>query len=215
VALLSVRAVIESRLSDPHLNATSVAEAAGVSIRYANALLAEQNTSIMRLVLAIRLSRCRQALEDPLQDNRTVSEIAYSWGFSDMMHFGRCFKAMYDVSPRDYRKKVQTARDGAPPFSRRASSSAVRQLFFVPIGLATIKIASRRNFFAATRLSALTISPCPTDACSLHGRQPVFPHGRINWRPVGPFQAADEKLDLPGGIAMAPPNGSRKIRIAS
>jgi AraC-like DNA-binding protein len=39
-----------------------------------------------------------------LQDNRTVSEIAYGWGFSDMTHFGRRFKAMYDVSPRDYRK---------------------------------------------------------------------------------------------------------------
>jgi AraC-like DNA-binding protein len=104
VALLNVRAAIESRLSDPGLNATSVAEAAGVSIRYANALLAEENTSIMRLVLAMRLARCRQALEDPLQDHRTVSEIAYGWGFSDMTHFGRCFKAAYDVSPRDYRK---------------------------------------------------------------------------------------------------------------
>jgi AraC family transcriptional activator of tynA and feaB len=113
VALLNVRAVIESRLSDPHLNATSVAEAAGVSIRYANALLAEENTSIMRLVLAMRLARCRQALEDPFQDNRTVSEIAYGWGFSDMTHFGRCFKAMYDVSPRDYRKSANGLRRGA------------------------------------------------------------------------------------------------------
>jgi AraC-like DNA-binding protein len=80
VALLNVRAAIESRLSNPGLNATSVAEAAGVSIRYANAVLAEENTSIMRLVLAMRLARCRQALEDPLQDNRTVSEIAYGLG---------------------------------------------------------------------------------------------------------------------------------------
>jgi AraC family transcriptional activator of tynA and feaB len=113
VALLNVRAVIESRLSDPHLNATSVAQAAGVSIRYANALLAEENSSIMRLVLAMRLARCRQALEDPLQDNRTVSEIAYGWGFSDMTHFGRRFKAMYDVSPRDYRKSATSLRRGA------------------------------------------------------------------------------------------------------
>ncbi len=112
-ALLNVRAVIESRLSDPHLNATSVAAAAGVSIRYANALLAEENTSIMRLVLGMRLARCRQALEDPLQGNRTVSEIAYGWGFSDMTHFGRSFKAVYDVSPRDYRKSASGLRRGA------------------------------------------------------------------------------------------------------
>jgi AraC family transcriptional activator of tynA and feaB len=67
----------------------------------------------MRLVLAMRLTRCRQALEDPLQDNRTVSEIAYGWGFSDMAHFGRRFKAMYDVSPRDYRKSANGPRRGA------------------------------------------------------------------------------------------------------
>ena len=115
VALLNVRAAIESRLSDPGLNATSVAEAARVSIRYANALLAEENTSIMRLVLAMRLARCRQALEDPLQDSRTVSEIAYGWGFSDMTHFGRRFKDMYDVSPRDYRKSANGPKRG-PPF---------------------------------------------------------------------------------------------------
>jgi AraC-like DNA-binding protein len=117
VALLNVRAVIESRLSDPDLNATSVAEAAGVSIRYANALLAEENTSIMRLVLAMRLARCRQALEDPLQDSRTVSEIAYGWGFSDMTHFGRRFKDMYDVSPRDYRKSINGPRRGRRPLA--------------------------------------------------------------------------------------------------
>ena len=112
VALLNVRAAIESRLGDPGLNATTVAEA-GISIRYANALLAEVNTSIMRLVLAMRLARCRQALEDPLQNNRTVSEIAYGWGFSDMTHFGRRFKDMYDVSPRDYRKSANGPRRGA------------------------------------------------------------------------------------------------------
>jgi AraC family transcriptional regulator, positive regulator of tynA and feaB len=81
-----------------------VAEAAGVSVRYANGLLAKERTSIMRLALVMRLQRCRQALEDPLQNHRTVSEIARGWGFSDMTHFGRSFRAMYGVLPRDFRK---------------------------------------------------------------------------------------------------------------
>jgi error-prone DNA polymerase len=38
----------------------------------------------MRLIQARRLARCRYALEDPNQAHRTVSEIAYGWGFSDM-----------------------------------------------------------------------------------------------------------------------------------
>jgi AraC family transcriptional activator of tynA and feaB len=81
MALLNVRTAIESRLSDPTLDPASVAEAAGVSVRYANALLAEQDTSIMRLIRTRRLARCRMALEDPLQNRRTVSDIAYGWGF--------------------------------------------------------------------------------------------------------------------------------------
>jgi AraC-like DNA-binding protein len=104
LSLLRVRSAIEARLSDPKLNAAAVAEAAGVSVRYANGLLAKECTSIMRLALAMRLQRCRQALEDPLQKHRTLREIARGWGFSDMTHFGRSFRAMYGVLPRDFRK---------------------------------------------------------------------------------------------------------------
>ena len=73
-------------------------------MRYANAILASEDTSIMRLIQARRLERCRRALEDPLQAHRRVSEIAYGWGFSDMTHFGRKFKAAFGVPPSEYRK---------------------------------------------------------------------------------------------------------------
>jgi AraC-like DNA-binding protein len=71
-------------------------------VRYANAVLAEHNTSIMRLIQARRLERCRYAFEDPNQAHRTVSEIAYGWGFSDMTHFGRRFKKAYGILPSEY-----------------------------------------------------------------------------------------------------------------
>ena len=75
-ALINVRAAIEARLADPRLDAEMVAAAAGVSVRYANALLAQEGTSIARLVQSRRLDRCHKALKDPLQAHRTVSEIA-------------------------------------------------------------------------------------------------------------------------------------------
>jgi AraC family transcriptional activator of tynA and feaB len=102
LVLLNVRAVIEARLTNLELDAQTVADAAGVSVRYANAALADEGMSIMRLIQARRLARCRYALEDPNQSHRTVSEIAYGWGFSDMTHFGRRFKKAYGVLPRDY-----------------------------------------------------------------------------------------------------------------
>jgi AraC family transcriptional activator of tynA and feaB len=103
LALMKVRAAIEARLTDAALDATAVAAAAGISVRYANAVLAHENTSIMRLIQARRLERCRKALQDPSQTHRTLSEIAYGWGFSDMTHFGRRFKAAYGVLPSEYR----------------------------------------------------------------------------------------------------------------
>jgi AraC-like DNA-binding protein len=104
VVLMKVRTAIEARLADPGLDARSVAQAAGVSLRYANSALSDEGTSIGRLIQARRLFRCRRALEDPGQAHRTVSEIAYGWGFSDMTHFGRKFKAAFGLLPSEYRK---------------------------------------------------------------------------------------------------------------
>jgi AraC family transcriptional activator of tynA and feaB len=109
IALMSVRAAIEARLTDPTLDVTAVAAAAGISVRYANAVLADENTSIMRLIQTSRLAHCRNALADAEQRHRMVSEIAYSWGFSDMTHFGRKFRAAYGVLPSDYRKLPRTS----------------------------------------------------------------------------------------------------------
>ena len=108
-----IRAVAEARLTDPDLDGQKVAGMVGISVRYANAILAEQDLSLHRLILSRRLSHCRAALEDPRQMHRTIAEIAHGWGFSDMTHFGRCFKAAYGASPREYQKAAaQFRQDG-------------------------------------------------------------------------------------------------------
>jgi AraC-like DNA-binding protein len=104
-ALLHLHAAIEARLSDPALEADTIAAAAGVSVRYANALLAQEGTSIVRFIQSRRLERCHRALNDPLQSHRSVSEIASAWGFVDMTHFSRRFKAAYGILPSELRKR--------------------------------------------------------------------------------------------------------------
>jgi AraC family transcriptional activator of tynA and feaB len=128
IASLNVRAAVEMRLSDPALDAKTVADAAGLSVRYANAVLADEDTSIMRLIQAKRLARCRSALADPLQTYRTVSEIAYGWGFSDMTHFGRRFKKAYGILPSECRAlaKRRISQKMNPSSTRNAHS--VRKL---------------------------------------------------------------------------------------
>jgi AraC family transcriptional activator of tynA and feaB len=106
LALMNIRAAVESRLTDPSLDAATVAAAAGVGVRYANAIQAEEGTSVTRLMLTRRLERCRKAFDDPSQAHRKISEIAYGWGFSDMTHFGRRFRSAYGVLPGDYRRRA-------------------------------------------------------------------------------------------------------------
>jgi AraC-like DNA-binding protein len=112
---MRVRAVINSGLSDPSLNVRTVARRAGVSSRHANEVLAKEGTSIARLILSSRLNRCRQALDDPRQRHRTVSEIAFSWGFCDLTHFGRRFRDTFGMPPREYRRKAfEDPRENGP-----------------------------------------------------------------------------------------------------
>ena len=105
LTLLQLRATIENSLSEPGLDPTTAAAAAGISVRYANALLSKQGTSLERLIVSRRLDHCRQALEDPAQANRTITDIAFGWGFHDASHFNRRFKAEFGCSPSDYRRR--------------------------------------------------------------------------------------------------------------
>jgi AraC family transcriptional regulator, positive regulator of tynA and feaB len=104
-ALTMLKAAIESRLHDPDLKPLTAAVAAGISVRYANALLAQEKTGLEAYIIARRLDRCRRALDDPAQARRTIGDIAFSWGFSDLSHFGRRFKAEYGCAPGEYRKQ--------------------------------------------------------------------------------------------------------------
>jgi AraC family transcriptional activator of tynA and feaB len=60
---------------------------------------------LQRVIVSRRLERCRTALADARQAHRSVSEIAYAWGFSDQSHFTRRFRAAYGCSPSDFRKQ--------------------------------------------------------------------------------------------------------------
>jgi AraC-like DNA-binding protein len=114
-ALLRLRTAVERRLSDPGLDPAAAAAAAGISVRYANALLKAEDTSLERLIVSRRLERCRRALEDPAQAQRAIGEIAYAWGFSHLSHFIRRFKAAFGSTPRDYRAVHQAGWIGEAP----------------------------------------------------------------------------------------------------
>ena len=106
-ALLRLKSVIEGRLLDPGLRPAAAAGEAGISVRYANVLLSQEGSSVERYILHRRLERCRQALEDGAQAHRLIGDIAYSWGFSDLSHFVRRFRAAYGMTPGDWRRRAR------------------------------------------------------------------------------------------------------------
>jgi len=114
IALFRLKSVIEARLSDPTLKPAAAAEAAGMSIRYANDLLSREGSSLERYILHRRLERVRRALKDPAQAHRRISEIAFAWGFTDLSHFGRRFRSVYGMTPGDYRHSAQERAAAGP-----------------------------------------------------------------------------------------------------
>jgi hypothetical protein len=62
---LHLRAAIEAHLADPKIDAATVAGAVGISVRYANFALADEQTSLRRLILDQRLERCGSRLAIP------------------------------------------------------------------------------------------------------------------------------------------------------
>jgi len=106
VSLLRLKTVIDANLTNANVTCEDLASAAGISVRYANQLLDAEQTSLQRLLFSRRIAKCQEALANPMQMHRQISDIAYSWGFGDVSHFGRLFKSATGLTPRDFRKQT-------------------------------------------------------------------------------------------------------------
>jgi AraC-like DNA-binding protein len=101
-ALTRVKFWIESHLAED-LSAERIARGCCLSIRHLNRLFAEEGTSLMRYVWDRRLARAHQDLTDPMNCRRSISDLAYSAGFTDVCHFSRAYRSRYGKAPRETR----------------------------------------------------------------------------------------------------------------
>jgi AraC-like DNA-binding protein len=101
-----VRSYIETNLSDPELSRTKIANSLGISVRYLSEIFGANGMSIGHYLLERRLHKCFHALEDSAQNRRSISEIAFGWGFNDMSHFSRSFRERYKMAPREVRERA-------------------------------------------------------------------------------------------------------------
>ncbi|WP_407050565.1 helix-turn-helix domain-containing protein [Methyloraptor flagellatus] len=89
----------ERHLGDGSLDPARIAAAHAVSVRYLHLVFAEQGTTVGRWIRERRLANCRRDLVRA-GAGVTITEIAFRWGFNDMAHFSRLFKARFGVSAR-------------------------------------------------------------------------------------------------------------------
>ncbi|RMF08424.1 MAG: helix-turn-helix domain-containing protein [Alphaproteobacteria bacterium] len=106
--LYRIQRYIEDHLSEPDLSPQRVAAHHRISTRYLNMLFEAADSTAARWIWQRRLEKCERDLLDPRYAGRTIGEIAYSWGFNDLTHFSRTFKARYGLSPRDYRESKRS-----------------------------------------------------------------------------------------------------------
>ena len=102
--LMRVKAYIEANLADPELSVERIAQACSISLRVLHRHFAEDPAGpASRYLWQRRLIRCAEALRDPSQAHRSITDVCFSHGFSSSSHFSRLFKDQFGVPPVHYR----------------------------------------------------------------------------------------------------------------
>ena len=104
--LSRIERFIEAHLPDPTLNPGEIATVVDISVRHLHRLFAVKGCTVADWIRHRRLDRCRLDLSNFHLRNRSITDIAFLWGFSDSAHFSRCFRKEFGESPRAYRSRV-------------------------------------------------------------------------------------------------------------
>jgi AraC family transcriptional regulator, positive regulator of tynA and feaB len=115
----SIESFIQIHLPEPSLNPTRIAAGAGISVRHLHRLFSSRGCTVTDWIRERRLERCRTDLADPRLWERSITEIAFRWGFSDSAHFSHCFRKEFGVSPRSFRSHAWIGSWNAGRLSRR------------------------------------------------------------------------------------------------
>ncbi len=102
--LRQVKEYIALHLSEPDLTPARVAAAMRISVRQLHLLFEPTGSSFAEYVLRRRLDECRAILQRPSGGERSVTDIAYAWGFNNLASFYRAFRRQFGVSPGALRR---------------------------------------------------------------------------------------------------------------
>jgi len=85
-----------------------------MSQRSLHLLFEPTGVSFARRVLQRRLQECHAMVASPAHAHRSVTDIAFAWGFKDLTTFYRAFRRQFDMAPGELRRAAAT-RHAKPP----------------------------------------------------------------------------------------------------
>src|SRR6266852_1077608 len=99
---------IREHLRDPDLCIDQISAALGCTKRYLHMLFSERGMTVSDYIWHARLQNCRHELET--HAGKTVTDVAFSWGFSSSSHFSRVFRRYFGIVP----SSIQKAQHSSP-----------------------------------------------------------------------------------------------------
>ncbi|KTB59741.1 helix-turn-helix domain-containing protein [Pseudomonas syringae] len=103
-----LKAYIERHLAERDLTIERIANAEQCSVRSLHrAFQADQGCTVSEYIWQRRLSRCAEDLRNGELAQRSLTDIAYAWGYGSSSHFSRHFKSTFGMSPRLFREMAR------------------------------------------------------------------------------------------------------------
>src|SRR3982075_1678972 len=93
---------IREHLRDPDLCIDQISIALGCTKRYLHMLFSDRGMTVSDYIWQARLQHCRHELET--HAGKTVTDVAFSWGFSSSSHFSRVFRKYFGIAPSSIHK---------------------------------------------------------------------------------------------------------------
>lgn len=106
-----IRDFVGQHLRDPGLSLDRIAQALNCSKRHLHNAFADEEDTLGHYILHRRLQACMRDLKNPAQLPRTITDIAFSWGFNNGAHFSRVFREHAGLSPSEFRQAALVKAD--------------------------------------------------------------------------------------------------------
>ncbi|MFF0817335.1 helix-turn-helix domain-containing protein [Rhodococcus sp. NPDC003318] len=99
-----IRTHVRQHLTDPTLSPESIAATHGISTRRLYELCAAADVRLEQWIIDERLHRARDQLARPRSRQIAIATVARRCGFTSHAHFSRRFRALFGVTPREWRE---------------------------------------------------------------------------------------------------------------